>query len=150
MNLCLRKAKKTDFSRINELFIEMLQTIYGKEAIKGYADSDLEYYFAGGEDWICVAEIDNRIEAFLAIEVHHEEDNYVYYDDFSVSKIYRNKGIGSAMMKEAEKYCRKIGISTIVLHVEKSNTSEQHFYENRGFSLLKNDGERLCLVKYLN
>ena len=109
MNICFRKAVRKDFDRINELFIEMLRAIYKREDVKQYQNGDLDYYFAGKEDWICVAEIDGRIEGFLSVEVHRETENYLYYDDFSVSKAYRGMGIGSALMLEAESYCKTLG-----------------------------------------
>ena len=149
MNICLRKAVKEDFDRINELFIEMLRTIYGKEDMQGYKDGDLDYYFSGGEDWICVAEIDGKVEAFLSIEVHREEQNYLYYDDFNVSQTFRGQGIGSALMEKAEEFCRTLGFSAIVLHVEETNTRARTLYEKKGFTLLRNDGTRLCLIKHL-
>ena len=149
MGICFRKAVKEDCNRINDLFMEMLRNIYGKEDVKSYQDGELDYYFAGKEDWICVAEIDGRIEGFLSIEVHREAENFLYYDDFSVSKQYRGKGIGSAMLEKAEEYCRSIGFPTIVLHVEETNTNARRFYEKRGFALLRKDGTRLCLVKRL-
>ena len=149
MNICLRKAVKEDFGRINELFIEMLRTIYGKEDMQGYKDGDLDYYFSGGEDWICVAEIDGKVEAFLSIEVHREEQNYLYYDDFNVSQTFRGQGIGSALMEKAEEFCRTLGFSAIVLHVEETNTRARTLYEKKGFTLLRNDGTRLCLIKHL-
>jgi len=147
MNICFRKAVREDFDRINELFIEMLRAIYKREDVKQYQNSDLDYYFAGKEDWICVAEIDGRIEGFLSIEVHRETENYLYYDDFSVSKAYRGMGIGSALMLEAESYCKTLGFSTVYLHVEESNETARRFYEKRGFTLHKTDGTRLCMVR---
>lgn len=149
MNICLRKAVKEDFGRINELFVEMLRTIYSKEDMQGYKDGDLDYYFSGGEDWICVAEIDGKVEAFLSIEVHREEQNYLYYDDFNVSQTFRGQGIGSALMEKAEEFCRMLGFSAIVLHVEETNTRARTLYEKKGFTLLRNDGTRLCLIKHL-
>ena len=68
MEICFRKAVKEDFNRLNELFMEMLRAIYQKEDVMSYQNGDLDYYFAGGEDWICVAEIDGRIEGFLSRE----------------------------------------------------------------------------------
>ena len=149
MKIRFRKAVKEDFNRINELFIEMLRAIYEREDVKSYQDGDLDYYFAGGEDWICVAEIDGRIVGFLSIEVHRERENYLYLDDFSVSKGHRGKGIGSTLMDEAEQYCRGIGFPSIYLHVEESNTNALRFYERRGFVLLKTDGTRLCMIKHI-
>ena len=150
MEICFRKAVKEDFIRINELFVEMLRTIYKREDVAGYKDGDLDYYFAHGEDWICVAEIDGRVEGFLSIEAHREQENYLYYDDFCVSAGHRGRGIGSALMKEAEKYCKSLGFSSIVLHVEKENASTRRFYEKRGFTHLRTQGTRLCMIKHLD
>ena len=149
MEVRFRKAIKEDFARINELFQEMLRAIYGNEDVKGYGDGDLDYYFAGKEDWICVAEVGGRIEGFLSIEVHREAENYLYYDDLSVSKAHRGKGIGTALLDKGEAYCKTLGLSTLVLHVETDNERARELYENRGFTLLKTDGTRLCLVKRL-
>lgn len=149
MKYSLRKATTEDISRINDLFVEMLQTIYDKEDVNGYNDGDLDHYFSGSEDWICVAEMDGMIVAFLAIEVHREQENYIYYDDFSVSKNYRNKGIGTALINEAEKYSKSISFITTVLHVERGNTSARRFYENKGFNVLQESETRLCLIKHL-
>ena len=129
MEIHLRKAAKEDFNRINELFRDMLRTIYGRDDVEGYKEGDMDHYFADGEDWICVADVDGKIEGFLSIEVHRENENYLYYDDFNVGKAYRGKGIGSAMMEKAEEYCRSLGFSIIILHVEESNTNARSFYE---------------------
>lgn len=147
MNIQFRKAVKEDFGRINQLFTEMLRDIYKKDAVKSYQDGDLDYYFAGGEDWICLAEVDGRIEGFLSIEVHREPENYLYYDDLSVSEACRGRGIGSALMKKGEEYCEQLGFSAIVLHVEETNMDARRLYEKNGFALLKTDGTRLCLIK---
>lgn len=149
MAICFRKAVRQDFGRINELFAEMLCTIYDKEDASGYQESELDGYFAGRENWICVAEVDGKNEGFLSIEVHREQEDYLYYDDFAVSKEYRGKGIGSALMDEAERYGRGLDIAMVVLHVEQTNAKARGFYEKRGFNLLRMDGSRLCMIKRL-
>ena len=149
MNLTFRKATKEDFADINALFQEMLCTIYHKETADGYKEGDLDYYFTGGENWICVAEVDGKIAGFLSIETHREERDYLYYDDFSVSKDYRGMGIGKKLMEKAEEYAKSIGIPAIVLHVEQSNAGARRLYESSGFTLLRMDGDRLCLCKHL-
>ena len=147
MEILYRKAVKEDFDAINALFREMLCTIYHKDEAEGYREDDMAYYFTGGENWICVAEADEKIVGFLSIEVHREGQNYLYYDDFSVSKAFRSCGIGGELMKRAEEYAESIGFSAVVLHVEKNNAAAKKFYEKRGFALLRDDGDRLCLLK---
>ncbi len=146
MKYVLRKAVAEDAVAINGLFVEMLRSIYGKEDVEGYREGALDYYFCGGEDWICVAENERGIAAFLAIEVHREENGFLYYDDFCVKKEYRGRGIGSALLDEAETYCRSLGFSTVLLHVEQSNLAARRLYEKRGFTILRQEGTRLCLI----
>lgn len=147
MHYRLRKAIATDFDSINRLFKEMLQSIYKTEPAQGYAPGALDYYFSGSEDWICVAETNGTLIGFLAIEVHREGSDFLYYDDCCVSEACRNKGVGSALMDAAEAYGASIGVSTAVLHVEASNKAAQRLYQRHGFTLLREDGSRLCMHK---
>ena len=149
MNITYRRAVKEDFESINALFMEMLRTIYGKQDVDGYKQEDMEYYFDGGESWVCVAEAEGAVVGFLAIEVHHEEFDYLYYDDFSVSAAYRSKGIGAELLQRAEDYAKALGIEKTCLHVEKENTRAFRFYEKHGFAPLRDDGTRLLLGKQL-
>ena len=149
MEYCLRRAVAADFYAINRLFVEMLKSIYEKDDVQGYADGDLDYYFSGGEDWICVAESDGGVIGFLAIEVHREQQDYIYYDDFCVTESQRGNGVGAALMHEAERYCKSLGFDTVALHVEKHNALARRFYGNRGFTTIRDDGARLCLVKHI-
>ena len=45
MGLIYRKAQSSDFNRLNELFIEMLQTIYNTEQVDGYSSGDMDHFF---------------------------------------------------------------------------------------------------------
>lgn len=149
MNLKIRKAEKSDFNRINELFIEMLQTIYNTDDVNGYEEGCLDRFFDGGEEWISLAVDENEIVAFLSIEVHHEDREYIYLDDFSVTKTYRNKGIGTMLINNAEEFAKKININSICLHVEKSNDAAFRFYERLGYRIFDDQGERYLMVKDL-
>lgn len=143
----IRKAVKTDESKIKKLFIEMLQTIYSKNTVDGYEEGYLDKFFDGHEDWICVAEVNDSIAAYLSIEVHHEQEYYIYLDDLSVSKTYRNYGIGTELIKTAENFAKEMDISTIVFHVEKSNKSAFRLYERLGYSIMSDEGTRFRMVK---
>lgn len=147
MNYSTRIAVPEDERKIRELFIEMLQTIYHTEDVQGYEPGCLDRYWVGGEERIFVAE-DEDVVAYLSVEVHHEPDmDYIYLDDLSVTKAYRNLGIGSALIREAEIYARKIGIRDIVFHVEKSNTSAFRLYERLGYKVFRDDDSRYLMNK---
>lgn len=147
MEYTLRKAVPSDKARIGALFIEMLQAIYNKTEAEGYKENELDRFFAGTENWICVAEAEGRVEAFLSIEEHHEPADYIYLDDFSVSTPCRGRGIGTALLKAAEQYARDRGIPQVVLHVEKSNLRARRLYKRSGFTDDKDEGGRIRMRK---
>ena len=148
MNWFLREAKKSDRQQIEALFLEMLRTIYQKEDVIGYQNGDLDRFFSGGENRIYVAQCDEKVVAFLSIEVYRLPDlAYLYLDDFSVSAPYRGQGIGTQLLKTAEQYAQTLEIGKIVLHVEKSNTSARKLYERFGYQIMKDEGHRYRMIK---
>ena len=150
MNYTISVAEKSDFSRINELFIQMLQTIHQKEDVSGYAPHDLDDYFKENEDIIYIAKDGDQIIAFLSIEVHREEKPYLYLDDFSVDKNYRGQGIGTCLLELAENYAEKVAVPAILLHVEASNTRAYALYHRFGYTEYENQGNRILMCKKLD
>ena len=147
MKYRIRIAVPKDEQKIRELFMEMLQTIYHTEDVQGYEPGCLDRYWINGEEHIFVAE-DEDVVAYLSVEVHHESDkDYIYLDDLSVTEKYRSQGIGSALIREAEKYAREIEITDIVFHVEKSNTEAFRLYERLGYKIFRDDGSRYLMNK---
>ncbi len=147
MEWTIRRAVKNDQSKINELFIEMLQTIYNEKNMDGYEEGYLDHFFDHHEDWICVAEINGSIVAYLSIEVHREQENFIYLDDLSVSEKFRGHGIGTELIKTAERFAKEMGVSIITLHVEKSNQSALKLYRRLGYSTVCDEGTRLRMIK---
>ena len=146
MDYAIRTAVPADETRIRELFLEMLRTIYGTQDVKGYEDGYLDRFWAGSEDRIFVAE-DKDVIAFLSAEVHHDPVTYIYLDDFSVTAAYRNRGIGQALIRTAEAYAKETAASAVLLHVEKTNASAMRLYEKLDYSVFRDDGSRLLLKK---
>ncbi|MCR4854984.1 MAG: GNAT family N-acetyltransferase [Erysipelotrichaceae bacterium] len=149
MKYMIRESVVTDENRIRELYIEMLQTIYRKEVVDGYKNGDLDRFWTGDEDRIFVAE-GRTVIGFLSVEVHHEDEDYIYLNDFAVTSEYRNKGIRSALLRGAESYAREIDILKLCLHVEKTNLSAMQFYEESGYAIYRDDGHRFLMNKELS
>ena len=143
-----RKARAEDAARISELFVEMLESIYRTDRVEGYEAGYLDRYFTGGKDWICVAEQDRELVAFLSIEVYRAEE-YLYLDDLSVTRQHRSKGIGSELIKRAEEYAESIGMARIVFHVEESNRDAYRLYRKLGYREDALQGTRIRMVKSL-
>ena len=146
MDYVLRKAKPADTNKIEELFAEMLKSIYHTDDVEAYETGYLEKFFLDKEDWICVAEYENDVVAFLSIEVHRDED-YIYLDDLSVAEECRNKGIGTTLIHTAEKYAEEVGITKIVFHVEKANEDAYRLYSRLGYSEDVDEGSRIRMHK---
>ncbi len=148
MDFVYRKAKLSDSKRIAELFEEMLRTIYHTEDVKGYEDGYLDRFFSESDDLIYVAELEKEVVAFLSIEVYRE-DGYIYLDDLSVTAACRDQGIGTKLISLAEDYSQSIGISAIVLHVEKTNERARQLYRKLGYWDHEDQGNRIRMVKEL-
>ncbi len=143
------KAQRKDIDRINALFIEMLQTIYRTNQAEGYPVGALDRFFDGRDEWISIATDGDEIIAFLSIEVHHEDVEYIYLDDLSVTKAYRNKGIGTQLIRKAEAYAHEINIPAICFHVEKSNDAAFRLYTRLGYKIHEDQGHRYFMHKTL-
>lgn len=140
----IRQADQKDEQRIRELFIEMLMTIYHTEDVQGYDPGYLDRFWTNGEDIIFVAE-DNEVIAYLAVEVHREDMEYVYLDDLSVTEKKRSQGIGTSLIHKAENYAKEIGLTDILFHVEKSNTSAFRLYKRLGYKIFRDDANRYLM-----
>ena len=149
MNCEITRALRSDAEAINELFTEMLRTIYHTDDVSGYEDGYLDRYFTDGtEDRVFVARIGGKVIAFMSLQVYRgEEPPYVYFDDISVRAEHRGQGIGTALIRAAEEYVRGTGMSAVVFHVEKTNTQAFRLYERLGYSVFRDDGDRYLMQK---
>ena len=146
MEYVLRKAGPADTARIEELFVEMLKTIYHTDDAEGYQAGHLDRFYSGKEDWICVAEYENDVVAFLSIEVYRGND-YIYLDDLSVTEKCRRKGMGTQLIQTAEQYAKELGITRVVLHVERANEAAYRLYSRLGYNEDADEGSRVRMSK---
>ncbi len=149
MNYTYKKAKKKDAGIINQLFIEMMQTVRGTDKVNGYPDGYLDKFFDDRDEWISVAVYDGEVIAFLSIEVHHEDKEYIYLDDLSVTKQHRNNGIGTKLIRNAEEYAKEINIPAICFHVEKTNANAFRLYQRLGYNIYQDQKTRYLMIKHL-
>ena len=126
--MTLQIAQSGDFERINELFVEMLRSIYPAQPVRGYAEGELDRYFSGGDDRIFTILAEGGIIAFLSVEVHREDGGFLYLDDFSVTEKHRCRGIGTSLLRHAAAYACELQLPVLCLHVESSNLSALRLY----------------------
>jgi ribosomal protein S18 acetylase RimI-like enzyme len=82
-----------------------------------------ELFLVGIEDENIVSTV------MIGYEGHRGWINYL-----GVSPSYRRRGIGTCMMKEAERILKKRGCPKINLQIRKKNTEVISFYESLGYS----------------
>lgn len=139
-------AVEEDKRDIYCLFREMQKDIYGDRTLPGDARF-LEKYFLAGKDVIFLAKSAGQTVAFLSIEEHHDEADYLYLDDFCVTRDFRSRGIGTALLKKAEELARERRIPFIILHVEQTNTRAKKLYESMGYEEFGGKGSRIRMIK---
>ena len=149
MGILFRTATFYDKTVIENLFMEMLKSIYQTETVKGYEADYLNRFFANSGDRIIVAELEHTVIGYISVELKHENVPFAYLDDFCVQNEYRNQGIGTQLLKLAQTYAVEADMSAILLHVEASNTSAQRLYERNKYERYRTDGSRILMKKDL-
>ena len=149
MDIVFRTATLRDKTAIEDLFIEMLRSIYQKEIVVGYESDYLNRFFIDSEDRVIIAELSNTVIGYISVELKRENVPFAYLDDFCVQKEYRSRGIGTKLLQLSEIYANENGITDILLHVETANLSAQKLYKKNGYEILKTDGSRILMKKHL-
>ena len=65
------------------------------------------------------------------------------YDDIE------NRGYGSLLLSECERYCRSQGMKYLQLEVYSDNKNAVAFYKKNKFEIIKSNKEKLLLIKEL-
>ncbi|MBR6791165.1 MAG: GNAT family N-acetyltransferase [Oscillospiraceae bacterium] len=150
MNICSEiffcTAVKEDRRDIYRLFREMQKDIHGNRALP-CDPRFLDKYFPAGRDVIFLAKASGQTVAFLSIEEHHDEADYLYLDDFCVTGAFRGRGIGTALLKKAEELARERQIPFIVLHVERTNIRAKKLYESLGYREFGGKDSRIRMIR---
>ena len=144
MNLTLRKATLKDKQKVENLFVAMLQSIYKKEDVQAYEPGYLNKFFEDNGSWIYVAESDKELVGYLSIEQYPD---YLYLDDFCIDEKYRNLGIGTELLKNAQAYAIDKNVPQIRLHVEQSNLGAIKLYQRLGYKIENKENSRYLMIK---
>lgn len=139
-----RRAVPTDKPAIERLFEELLRTV-GDDGTEGYEEGYLDKFFGGG-DVIYVAVSEDKVVGYVSVELH---SGFVYLDDISVTEKFRGMGIGTKLIGLAEWYAAERGVSSAVLHVERTNISARYFYQRLGYTVTDDEGSRFRMAKHI-
>ena len=99
-------------------------------------------------DYCLVAEVDNALVGAVWVRIM---DDYGHVDDdtpslsISVKSPYRQKGIGTALMKEMLSLLKSEGFQQVSLSVQKANYASK-IYLKLGFEIIKTNEEDYIMI----
>ena len=143
----IRQAAASDIPAMNELFRKDL----------GYEECRLEIVkkqFAGldnSREAVFVAEAEDD-DGHIAGVIHVEKYNVLYFPTMAnilglaVAADYRRQGIGSTLLKRAEKWARENGACSMRLNSGESRKQAHEFYRAQGYT---DDKKQLRFIKEL-
>lgn len=149
----VRKAKKKDISSILSLLDEV-NKIHEKarpdifKRGQKYHEKDVEALLEEKKVHILVAEEETVLGYAILFEEEQKEDElmkerkFLYLDDLCVDKKARGKGVGSLLLREAEKLAKSLSYSSITLRVWSFNEKAIAFYQKEGYLPLYEEREK--------
>lgn len=135
MKYVIRKAQKTDMSKVLDLIVEL--AIYEKEpeAVEITVEDLIRYGFGTASEFDCfVAEVDQNIIGIALVYTRFStwKGVVLHLEDLIVSEAMRGHGIGSALLDEVIKYAATLGVKRVSWDVLDWNTPAIEFYEHKG------------------
>ncbi|MEM1689068.1 MAG: ribosomal protein S18-alanine N-acetyltransferase [Candidatus Hadarchaeales archaeon] len=122
-SLVIREAKKEDLKKVFEIELKCFPDPYPIDLLKKLLSTYPETFL--------VAEFEGRIVGYIIAGIRWLSIGHILA--IAVDPDYRNRGIGSALMKEIFRRFRKHGVTLVRLEVRKSNVTAIKFYRTLGF-----------------
>lgn len=162
MEYHIREMRKEEYNLLEDFLYEAIYIPdwYHEEVPRDIIYTNPKLYAAiegfgtHPHDHCLVAEADEKVVGAVWVGI---ADEYGHMDDetpsFSISlyKEYRNKGIGTALMKEMLKLLKEKGYAKVSLGVNKENYALR-MYQKLGFEIVGDgaDETEWLMVKYLD
>ncbi|MBW2996015.1 GNAT family N-acetyltransferase [Candidatus Woesearchaeota archaeon] len=131
----IRKATKKDIGKIAEiLMVEFSKPPYKEKWSNQRALKRINEYYKRDSHYLLVAEMDKKIIGFIAF--------YLYTDhlapggfiiDIAVTSSYQGKGIGKALISNAESFLNKKKAKTIILESDMRSKAYK-IYQKKGYN----------------
>ena len=128
--ILLRQAKANDAQELAQLVTDLGYPVDSAELW-----SRIEKMPSGSYETL-VALMENKVAGFVGLvtlPVYEHPKPIGWILALCVSPQYRRKGVGAALIQEAEKYYRAQGVTDIRLHSGMQRGEAHEFYEKMGF-----------------
>lgn len=158
MNYQIRPIQPAEISVLSDFLYEAIFIPDGVDAPPRsiIEDESLQIYIRDfgkfPDDRCLVAESNGRIVGAIWSRIMND---YGHIDDetpsiaISLYKEYRNKGIGSQLLRQMLDLLRKDGYKSVSLSVQKANYAIR-MYQKAGFQILSQDAEEAIMRCHLN
>lgn len=150
MDATIRRARPTDHAQVARLLAETdrFHTALLPDVFRiAEPIATAQWYgrtLAQPGGTILVAEASGVLRGVLWItEQHTPEDavliprRYAYIEEVVVAEGHRGQGIGSALLREAERWAQSRGIDQVVLSVWEANDEAIGFYQHLGYETVR-------------
>ncbi len=131
-DIVIRPANSADISLVYELICDLEDTKLDFEAFKSIYNINIR----STEAVYLVAEYNKAVVGFLSIHVqrilHHTRPT-CELQQLNVFNDYRSLGIGTALMQEAERIAKELGLEEIELTTKIFRKRAQEFYNRLGY-----------------
>jgi ribosomal protein S18 acetylase RimI-like enzyme len=129
----IRKATSRDRKKLTEFYVGLYP--HWKKKVKNKKVP----LSAGIKTIVLVAEIDKEVVGFCwANFVKFGLSKFGYIEDLFVDKKFRNKGIGTSLVKKAMKEMKKMKVNAVFVATGKKNKKSIKIYKSLGFKQDKN------------
>lgn len=143
-NVTIRRARPADLTAIQELNHQLFLLDVKRDPLLNINwpyDSEGEAYFKrmiAGEIGVCfVAEDKKTIIGYLAGCIRKSNGGWIVrraeIENMIVQEAYRNRSIGSALIKAFTSWCREREVKTILVGAFAPNSAAIEFYKHNGF-----------------
>ncbi len=139
----IRKATKKDLLSIPNLVFELQKSENAFDPdtrVDGKIGKEYTKEILGeikkNKGILLVAELKGKIVGFISgwtVKESILKNKYFYISDLIITEEYRGEGIGTTLLKEIEKYAKKLKLKTLRLSVQVDNHNPHHLYINSGF-----------------
>lgn len=140
MDFTIRPAREEDMAQVLRLIKEL--AVYEKEgdAVEVNVDDLIKDGFGSKKLFHCfVGETEGEVVGMALVYPRYStwKGIVLHLEDFVVTERMRGSGLGSALLKEAVKYGRDLGVKRISWEVIDWNESAIKFYEDKGANVMR-------------
>ena len=138
------------FSMLNKEDVDKIVELFKANFLDGWNKNMLLSAFDGGRFLSIGAFVEDKLVGAITCSLSFDDADV---EGVTVEKSLRRKGIGKALLEQAEKVIKEKGISALLLEVRQSNLPAIALYEQAGFkqiSVRKSyypDGENAVVMK---